>query len=208
MVPDLNVSETNAKLLLAGNSPILYLHSFTLFPKKAGDGIWTHDIHVGNVTLYHWATPAFFGSRRLWLVTRFTVDNYRSCWLSCKRFFAKILECRGAVLTVNCGLGRKINLNHEPPATCRKPIIDLFKTNETTKFKEITVQPKNTPKQAFDELRPGFEGATLCFINNAKLNKKSQKSCKLKLESFSEFKKPLYKKRLGCCCLQMWYNIS
>jgi len=30
---------------------------------------------------------------------------------------------------------------------------------------------KTTPKQAFDELRPWFEGATLYFINNSKLNK-------------------------------------
>jgi len=29
---------------------------------------------------------------------------------------------------------------------------------------------ENTSKQAFDELRPGFEGATLRSINNAKLN--------------------------------------
>ena len=25
---------------------------------KAGDGGWTRDPHVGNVMLYHWATPA------------------------------------------------------------------------------------------------------------------------------------------------------
>ena len=29
----------------------------------------------------------------------------------------------------------------------------------------------NTPKQAFDELRPWFEGGTLASVNNAKLNK-------------------------------------
>ena len=29
---------------------------------------------------------------------------------------------------------------------------------------------ETTPKQAFDELRPGFEGATLDFFNDAKLN--------------------------------------
>jgi len=30
---------------------------------------------------------------------------------------------------------------------------------------EADFADKTTPKQAFDELRPGFEGATLYFIN-------------------------------------------
>ena len=44
--------ETNAKSL---HSPIQEVVNPSA---RAGDEIRTHDIHVGNVTLYHWATPA------------------------------------------------------------------------------------------------------------------------------------------------------
>ena len=49
---DLNISATNAQPTVG---PYLADTIYT----KAGDEIWTHDIHVGNVTLYHWATPAY-----------------------------------------------------------------------------------------------------------------------------------------------------
>ena len=47
--PDYNLADISQKLYITG---------YPRKQKRAGDEIRTHDIHVGNVTLYRWATPA------------------------------------------------------------------------------------------------------------------------------------------------------
>jgi hypothetical protein len=46
------------------------------------------------------------------------------------------------------------------------------KTVEKTQVKN-SISVGATPKQAFGKLRPGLEGATLCSINNVKLDRES-----------------------------------